>query len=158
MSKMEPEEFFAWLLSSAQSSCRKYGLPTSCLMAQGAIESSWGDAIIGEYNLFGRKWGGEGSYIVLPTKEWDTDRYITIDAKFQLYDSLEKACDDWCELMMWKSGDGSVDYLQYSLQYQKDHNLEDFVYGIASYYATEPSYAEDILNTIYANELEIFDV
>ena len=154
---MLPEDFFAWLVPSAVDVCKKYKLPASCLMAQGAIESTWGEDAIGDFNLFGRKWGGDGSFLTLPTREWNTDHYIVIDAKFQVYPNLDAACDDWCQLMIWKSEDGSVDYKQYSDKYAIDHDLDSFVRGIASVYATEPSYGESILNTIHANELEQYD-
>jgi flagellum-specific peptidoglycan hydrolase FlgJ len=49
-------EFIQWLASAAQEERKKYNLPASVLIAQGAIESGWGEAIIGKYNLFGRRW------------------------------------------------------------------------------------------------------
>lgn len=149
---MNPEEFFEWLKASALEACQKYNLPVSCLLAQGAIESGWGQYTIGQFNLFGRKWGGWGNYIELPTNEWDGSQYVDIVAKFQDYDSLEQACEDWCELMLWGP------YEQFGRQYQSDHDLETFVRGIAAVYATGPDYGDNIMSTIRANELEQYDI
>lgn len=148
---MSSEEFFEWLVPAAQAACKKYGLPASCLLAQGAIESGWGQYTIGQYNLFGRKWGGWGNYIELPTNEWDGTQYVDINAKFQDYDSLEQACDDWCELMLWGP------YEQYGRQYQADKDLESFVRGIGAIYATGPDYGNNIMATINANDLTQYD-
>ena len=50
---MTTDEFIEWLAPAAQAQTRCYNLPASVLIAQGAIESGWGRAVIGQYNLFG---------------------------------------------------------------------------------------------------------
>ena len=156
---MRPDDFINSIMFTACRSCKEYKLPASCLIAQAAIESSWGEAVIGDYNMFGRKFNGCGDFIELPTYEWDEDieEFVIVTAKFQDYDNLQQATDDWCQLMWWRNEDGSIDYRQYAEQYQIDHNLENFVRGIASIYATDPEYADKILATIDANDLRALD-
>ena len=146
---MDCDEFINWLAPVAQEICKSYGLFPSVLIAQGALESGWGKYIIGNYNLFGRKWNGEGNYIEKETQEWDGSQYITITAKFQDYDTLDEAVEDWCILLTQEPC------------YQEVNNhldsVEDFVRTLAPIYATDPNYANGILNTINACDLTQYD-
>ncbi len=145
---MEWNEYLDWTIEPAKTACEPYDLPWQVVVAQGAIESSWGNSRIGEYNIFGRKYGGYGSYIECNTQEEDeSGEWYTIVAKFQDYGSLEEAIGDWCELMNWG------DYLRYTEQYHQDHDIEAFVRGIAGIYATDSSYGDKIMQTMKACEL-----
>jgi flagellum-specific peptidoglycan hydrolase FlgJ len=106
---MSPDDFINWLALTAQAICKTYHLPANVLIAQGALESFWGSATIGQFNFFGRKYGGTGNYIELPTQEDDgTGNLYTITAKFQEYDSLDAAGDDWAQLMELGSYDSKI--------------------------------------------------
>jgi Muramidase (flagellum-specific) len=154
---MTPDEYLAMITEPAKEVCASYNLPYACVVAQGAIESSWGNLGIGNggYNLFGRKWGGTGEFVELPTKEDDGTGYqYTIMAKFQSYDDIRDAIKDWCELMLWVKDDGEDGpYVQFARQYQSDGDLEAFVRGIAGVYATDIYYGDKIMETIQACEL-----
>jgi flagellum-specific peptidoglycan hydrolase FlgJ len=120
----------------------------------------WGEAKIGDYNLFGRKWGGWGRYIELPTKEDDGNGNLyTIIAKFQDYDSLDQALVDWCELMLWNGPGPTIErtYKYWSDQYKIDKDLEKFIGGMAGIYATDTEYKYKIIDTIRAAGLTQFD-
>lgn len=148
---MTPDEFLEMITEPAKEVCAEYNLPYACCVAQGAIESQWGKFGIGNggFNIFGRKWGGEGNYVECETDEDDGEGNLyTIVAKFQSYDSMQDAIRDWCELMLWGR------YLPFSEQYQQDGDLEAFVRGIASVYATDIYYGDKIMQTIRACELE----
>jgi flagellum-specific peptidoglycan hydrolase FlgJ len=146
---MEPEEFIAWLGPTAQRICTKYGLFPSVCIAQAALETGWGKYVIGEYNLFGRKWDGWGGYIEKPTKEYIDGKWITVLDKFQGYDSLDQALEDYCMLITEEP------IYQPCLQYLG--NLEAFVQTLGPIYATDPNYAGKILRIIKANDLTNFD-
>lgn len=122
--------------------CSRYNLPPEVCATQAAIESAWGNSIIGEWNMWGRKWGGWGEFKLVTTQECYDGVWTTINDKFQLYDNLEQAIDDWCQLMLWGN------YKQYADQYQLDGDVEDFVEGIASIYATDGEYANKIISTM----------
>lgn len=149
---MSPDDFINWLAPTAQATCKIYNLPASVLIAQGAIESSWGSATIGDFNLFGRKAVDSDKSITVPTQECENGEWVTIDAAFKLYDSLDEACDDWCQLMEWGP------YAQYGNQYANDHDVNAFVSGIAGIYATDPDYSTKIMQTINASDLTQYDV
>jgi flagellum-specific peptidoglycan hydrolase FlgJ len=147
---MTPDEYLEMVTEPAKQICDQYNLPYACCVAQGALESQWGTYGIGNggYNLFGRKYGGQGDYVEVETQEDDgTGNLYTISAKFQSYNSIDEAIKDWCELMLWGP------YRQYAIQYQSDHYLKGFVEGIASIYATDVFYADKIMQTIRACEL-----
>lgn len=146
---MSPEEFISWLGPTAQTVCRQYQLPASVCIAQGAIESGWGRYVIGEYNLFGRKWGGIGSYITQETDEYINGQWQTVIAKFQDYSSLGEAVQDWCVLLTEEPVYAPC------LQWRQD--VERFVAELAPIYATDPNYADKVLATIEANQLADYD-
>jgi len=143
---MSPEEFVAWLAPPAQMICRYYDLPVSVCIAQGALESGWGKYIIGNFNIFGRKWNGVGNYIEVETEEFYDGQWQTIVAKFQDYAHLADAVADWCLLI-------TVEPIYAAcLEYRTD--VEAFVGILGPIYATDPEYAAKVLATIAANHLE----
>lgn len=146
---MMPEDFLDWLAPTAQRICRQYGLPASVCIAQGALESGWGEAVIGKYNLFGRKWSGSGRFIEVSTQEYHQGVYETIVAKFQHYDSLEEAVTDWCLLL---TEDGV-----YSPCQSGTTDLIKFIETLGTVYATDPHYTDKIISIINANHLRRCD-
>ena len=146
---MSPEEFITWLALTAQQVCHEYNLPASVCVAQGILESGWGQAVIGQYNLFGRKWNGTGPYIELETEEYYNDEWQTITAKFQDYTTLEEAVEDWCILI------NEEPVYAPCLEYRDD--VEGFVKTLGPIYATDPEYANKIVATIQANNLRDYD-
>ena len=143
---MLPEEFVAWLAPTAQRICPAYDLPTSVCIAQGALESGWGKYTIGQFNIFGRKWNGVGAYIEVETEEYYDGQWQTIVAKFQEYDNLEEAVEDWCILITLEP--------VYSACLEYRTAVESFVHLLGAIYATDPQYAGKVLATITANNLE----
>lgn len=150
---MTPEDFIAWLAPAAQAQTKAYDLPASVLIAQGALESGWGENIIGQFNLFGRKWNGTGSYIEQVTQECYHDEWQTITAKFQDYDNLLQACDDWCILMTQEPA-----YAEAYGIWCSTHKVEQFICAMATVYATDPNYADKLLEIIKANDLTTYYV
>ena len=149
MPRMQPNDFFAWIASVTVRICLSRGVLPSVCMAQAAIESGWDQYTIGQYNLFGRKWGGWGNYIETPTREWDGEQYVDVVAKFQDYESLDQAIDDYCTLL--------IEQDEYSAVLPARDNLELYVRNLADVYATDPAYADAILSTIRANNLREYD-
>lgn len=146
---MNSEEFIAWLAPAAQQVCPKYNLLPSVCLAQSALESGWGEYIIGEYNLFGRKWNGAGDYLEKQTEEYYDGEWQTIIAKFQAYVSLEEAIEDWCILLTEEP------VYEPCLPFRQ--NVEEFVKALGPIYATDPDYADKVLAIIAANELNQYD-
>jgi flagellum-specific peptidoglycan hydrolase FlgJ len=163
---MNPDDFVSWLAPAAKAQCQCYGLPASVLIAQGALESGWGESVIGQFNLFGRKavdgdksltvwtreYGDENSYSADDEHVYLGDGWWNIVAEFKDYDSLLQACDDWCILITQEPAYASAWGVWCTTS-----DIEQFVKAIAPVYATDPEYADNIIATIKANDLERFD-
>lgn len=150
---MNAEEFINMIGPAARRVCLVYNLPASVCIAQAAIESAWGEAVIGEYNFFGRKWNNKGPHIPLPTKEVDANgNWYTTTAEFQLYNSMDEAVEDWCQLMRNEPA-----YAEAVAIWDSTWNLTEFVTAMAKKYATDPDYARKVLSTIAANNLTVYD-
>lgn len=149
---MEPEEFIELIGNPAGKICADYNLPASVCIAQAAIESGWGRYCIGDYNYFGRKWNGWGDYVTKETQEYIHGQYETITDRFQTYDSMEDAIEDWCVLMTEEPA-----YSEALSVWQNTWNVRQFAEAMALVYATDPDYAGKIMATISANDLMRFD-
>ena len=150
--KMQPDDFFAWLAPSAVRICNEYGLYPSVCMAQAAIESGWGEYVIGEYNIFGRKAVSDDESIMVETQEQDRDtgEFYTITAPFKAYHSLDDAVRDYCILLTEEPA-----YLPALIFIGK--NRDAYIDAMATIYATRETYPDDIKVTIKANELSAYD-
>ena len=141
---MTPDEYLEMITQPAKQVCAGYNLSYAVCVAQGALESQWGKYGIGNggYNIFGRKWGGEGEYVEKETQECYDGVWQTITAKFQSYASMEDAIKDWCILITEEPVYAPC------LEFRDD--IEQFVRTLAPIYATDPEYADKILQTIHA--------
>ncbi|MDR3564431.1 MAG: glucosaminidase domain-containing protein [Negativicutes bacterium] len=141
---MTPDDFLAWITPSAKRMCAAYDLPYQVCVAQGAIESEWGEYGIGKggNNIFGRKWGGNGSYVTKLTEEVVGGETVQVYARFQEYDSIDDAIEDWCYLI--------TEEPCYASCLAVRNDIEQFVRTLAPIYATDPEYADKILETIGA--------
>ena len=149
---MEPENFIKIIGYTCGQICARYNLPASVCIAQAILESGWGKFVVGNYNYWGRKWNGWGSYETCQTTEYVNGQYITVYDKFQSYTTLKEAVEDWCVLMreepLYKKAIKTWDSCFY---------LEPFVREMAKVYATDPNYASKVLSTINANKLTEYD-
>ena len=70
---------------------------------------------------------------------------------FQIYGSIDEAIHDYCQKFFRKYASGES-------VYDMDASTpETFVQSIASRYATDPNYADKVLNIIEVYELRRFD-
>ena len=146
--RMNPDDYLAMMVPAAQEVCANYHLPWQVVTAQGALESGWMEYTIGQWNLFGRKYGGWGNYIECETQEQNEDgSWITITAKFQDYDSLEQAIEDWCVLLEQESV-----YVN-ALAGVDTTDPIAVIEAIGPIYATDLSYSDKIIQTMKACDL-----
>lgn len=146
--KMISEEFINWIAPGVQEICKKYNLFSSVCIAQAALESGWGRYTIGKYNLFGRKAVDGDKSILVTTQECYDGEWQNISAAFKDYDSLEDAIEDYCVLLTEEPVYASC---------LEQTTVEDFVNTLGPIYATDPEYANKILQTIGASELQEYD-
>ena len=140
----------------AQELQEKYGVLASINLAQTILESDWGESkLASKYNnYYGIKAQGDQKSVTMQTKEFLDDEWVTVDSDFAVY-------DDWKEGML-----AHVDFLVNGTDLNEDQ-FEDFMATdnykdaaealMTNGYATDPDYANKLIQTIEANNLQKYD-
>lgn len=145
--------FMNQLLPHARQAASELGVDANVLLAQAALETGWGKSLIkngqGEssFNLFNIKadksWQGEQSRVA--TLEYDNGVARKEMAGFRSYDSYKQSFDDYVNFI--KSNP------RYSEALKKADNPAQYVRELQKAgYATDPRYAEKIMN-IYNSQI-----
>lgn len=148
-------EFVKSILPAARQAARQLGLEPLALVAQAALETGWGQrmfkAVDGResFNLFGIKaqpeWQGEVA--VVDTLEYRQGIARQEKAKFRVYDSLQAGLQDY------------VDFIRQQPRYQDavavSHDTANYFQQLqAAGYATDPNYAQKILQVMNGSVLK----
>lgn len=151
--EMSKEEFLEELTPYAQEVSLTHGVRPSLLVAQAALESNWGKSQLAQdsNNYFGVKNPVGREYA---TKEFTQNEWTEINASFREYDSVYESVLDYANLL--KNGTSWDENL-----YQEV--IEAPTYKEAAYaltkagYATDPRYAEKIIQIIDSHQLDTLD-
>lgn len=151
--EMSKEEFLAQLTPYAQEVSKSHGVRPSVLVAQAALESNWGNSQLAQEanNYFGVKNPAGKEY---QTKEFTQNGWTEINASFKQYESVYDSVLDYANLL--KSGTSWDENLYQAV-------IEAPTYKEAAYaltkagYATDPAYAEKIINLIDSHQLDTLD-
>lgn len=147
---MTPDAFLDQLLPGARACQRTAGIPVSFTLAQAALESSWGARAPGN-NLFGMKAaaGWRGPSVDVPTHEVVKGQRVAIVAQFRAYAT-------WADCL--------ADHAQFFLQNPRyaacfrEKTGEGWARTVAAAgYATDPAYANKLIDIIRARNLVRFD-
>lgn len=143
------------MIEGAKKLQSEKGIPASLTLAQIILESS------GKYeggltalaykhnNLFGHKGTGSAGSVIMPTKEYQNGRMVTVNESFAKYASVGDSIERHGEYLT-KSR-----YTQYT---SKATTLQEYVQGIKDgNYATDPDYVSKIMNVIEKNNLTQYD-
>ena len=151
---MTQQEFVTWLLPSAR---HQIDLTPEFLIAPAALESGWGEHIIGRYNMFGitRGNGYDGPVLLVATTEYHSSPSVAyqkpekvlqvtaligghyryrVKRLFRDYGSLDECLADHKRVLMQPC-------FRHAWPYR--HSAEDFVEQLqcgARKYATDPDY------------------
>ncbi|PMC79965.1 N-acetylmuramoyl-L-alanine amidase [Aerococcus viridans] len=129
----------------------------SIVTAQAILESNFGKSQLSSnyFNLFGHKsYNPNDPSVDLPTKEFVNGQYITVDEPFRVYQSWEESVADHGRLLANGTSWNDTHY---------DSVLNASSYQEAAYalqeagYATDPNYAESLIDVIERYELTRFD-
>ena len=146
---MIESEFIAIIAPMAIEDYIDSGVLPSITIAQAALESGWGEHAPGN-NLFGIKGTGQEQ----TTTEYVNGHYISIVAGFRTYDSWEGSVQDHSQFLIenhryeragFFRASASFDYVGAALGLQ------------SAGYATDPNYANKLINIIESNNLTDFD-
>lgn len=145
------EQFLNLIKADVIADMEKTGILASLTAAQALIESSKGNSGLTQKanNLFGMKGEYNGQYVTMPTKEFVNGQYITVNAKFRKYPMWKDSISDHSGLFLRSSRyanlRGCTDYKVACHNVQKDG------------YATSPTYAQTLINTIETYKLYLWD-
>lgn len=151
------DDFIAAIVPYAQTLQNKYGILTSITVAQAILESDWGQSQLSQeyYNLFGVKAYDSEDKILLKTQEYVNGEWITIEAEFRVYASWEASMDDHALLFVngvtWNTE-------LYSGVLNASTYKEAAVALQQAGYATDPTYAEKLIELIDTYDLTQYDV
>ncbi len=151
---MKPADFANKYGDAFAVACLGTGIFPSVKLAQAALETGWGDYVVGN-NLFGIKASGKhtpywsGEYVTAGTKEYQNGGYVSQNSNFRKYASVGDSVKD------------HTYFLQNNGRYANVFNAktpEEQARALqAAGYATAPKYAEKLISIINTNNLKRFD-
>ncbi|WEV71289.1 glycoside hydrolase family 73 protein [Lactobacillus sp. ESL0785] len=135
---------------------KSYDLLPSITIAQACLESDYGQSSLSQKynNLFGVKGTNPNTSAVLTTKEYVKNKWLVVKARFQIYDSYEASIRAHAELFQKGTSWNNKQYRHVlaAKDYQKQaHAL------VQDGYATDPDYADKLINLIKQYNLDRFD-
>lgn len=145
------KSFFAKIKPLVIEDCKHSGILASLTAAQAFIESNKGNSglTVNANNLFGMKGKYNGAYVVMNTKEFINNQYVTIPAEFRKYPSWKESIADHSALFnradRYKNLRGCKDY-RLACKYVKDDG-----------YATSPTYTQTLISVIEKYKLYEWD-
>lgn len=150
------QQFIERLVPHAQELQDGYGVLPSIILGQAILESNWGKSTLASKynNLFGIKAYGDQKKVSLETKEFVNEEWITIQGDFKVYDSWEQSMDDHTQLFVqgvdWNPA--LYEKVITATNYQEAAQaLQD------AGYATDPGYAQKIIQVIEMYQLNQYD-
>lgn len=150
---MTPQDFINAIASAAQQSAAQTNIPASFVVAEAALESGWGASRLTQQamNLFGVKadssW--KGPTYAIPTREFLNGQWTMVNALFRKYSDWLGSINDHAQFLMTNP------------RYAGAFKFSDgpgFAYAVAAAgYATDPQYAQKIIEIINAHNLTSLD-
>ncbi|GCF95434.1 N-acetylmuramoyl-L-alanine amidase [Enterococcus florum] len=153
---MSHEQFIEYLAPHAKELQQGYGVLPSIILGQAILESNWGESTLAsEYNnLFGIKAYGNQSKVTLETKEYVNEEWITIQGDFRVYQSWQESMDDHTQLFV----QGTTWNPSLYEQVLTAANYREAAQALQDAgYATDPGYAQKIINVIETYHLDQYD-
>lgn len=149
------ERFIKQVAPEAQAMQNTYHVKASITIAQAILESQWGESkLASQYNnLFGIKGTGANSR-ELTTKEFVNDKWIVTKGRFRVYDSWSDSIKDHTRLMLNGTDTNQQNYNE--VVNAKDY--KEAAHGLQNCgYATDPDYADKLIQVIQAYKLYNYD-
>lgn len=140
------------IISAAQATQVKYGVPASVTLAQYGLESSWGvHEPVGSNNPFGIKALPHQDYVMAMTTEVINGKSKKMKQPFRKFKSIGEAFDAHAVLLSGRS------IYAGAMAQWKAGNLQAGIRMMAAHYATAPNYAAALGTLIVQNNLQQYD-
>ncbi len=152
-----PEAFIAALAPHAEKVAAELGVDPRALIAQAALETGWGKAVIrhpdgsSSYNLFNIKADGrwDGNTVAKQTLEYREGVAAKELAQFRSYDSLADSFDDYANFLTSSP--------RYAEALKQGGEADRYVEELQDAgYATDPEYAQKIQRIMQGENLASF--
>ena len=149
------EDFVEHLLPHASVAAEELGVSPLVLVAQAALETGWGNAVIphangvSSYNLFNIKAGSDwsGKTVTKHSLEYVDGVAQRERSTFRAYDSYAESFKDYVDFLRSNS--------RYITALKHDGDAADFIHGLHDAgYATDPNYANKVLNIMQRDVLQ----
>ncbi len=153
---MSNTDFIKKIAPDAQKMYKNYKILASLIIAQGCLESAYGNsglAVDGK-NLFGMKGEYNGQYVIMKTWEFIDGRNVQVDAKFRKYPSWSESIQDLANLYLKGT---SWDPNHYKAVVGETNYKKATAALVSAGYATDPSYATKLNNIIETYSLTKYD-
>jgi flagellum-specific peptidoglycan hydrolase FlgJ len=147
----QQQAFINLVAPGAVAAQQRYGVPAAVTIAQAIEESAWGGSGLAAnyHNLFGIKGTGPAGSVSLPTSEYYSGQWVTIDAQFRVYNNDAESIADHAELLA-TSG--------YYTRAMADRTVPDaFANDLTGVYATDPDYGANLIALMKLYNLYRFD-
>ncbi|MFM0598319.1 glycoside hydrolase family 73 protein [Paraburkholderia dilworthii] len=89
-------------LATAQAIQRRYGIPAGILLAQAALESSWGRHVVGNAYFGIKGHAPDGGSTTFTTHEVVNGQRIQTNAAFRAYTGFDDAAEDYARFIVSK--------------------------------------------------------
>lgn len=136
------------ILVAAKQAYRQTGILPSVQLGQWALESAWGTRTTGKWNFFGVKARPSDGFTTCWTHEVVNGHLTPCQQDFKNYTSVDEAFLEHAELLC--SG-------PYAKAAPVKGCYAQFIRTIAPVYATDPDYADKLINLIKADHLDQYD-
>jgi flagellum-specific peptidoglycan hydrolase FlgJ len=147
----DQQAFISLVAPGAVAAQQRYGVPASVTIAQAVEESAWGQSSLAAqyHNLFGIKGTGPAGSVSLPTQEYQSRSWVTIDAQFAVYRNDAESIAGHAELLA-TSG--------YYARAMADRAYPDaFANDLTGVYATDPGYGANLIALMKLYNLYQYD-
>ena len=142
--------FIARITPAAKAVNAAWGVPVCVVIAQAALESSWGQHVKGNAYFGVKGKSSAGASVSFATHEVANGHATLIHDSFRAYTSLEEAADDYGRLLRNNP--------RFSPSFAYSKQPDQFVDHVArAGYATDPNYAAKLKNIIKAHRLDQID-
>lgn len=152
-------QFIQTCVGPSQATETEFSVPASVTIAQAILESGWGKSHMGDANnYFGIKAKGPTSFgpiavgaVQLPTREVINGKSVMVNAWFRAYASMTDSFRDHGDFLRRNS--------RYQGAFQHSDDADEFARKVAQAgYATDPNYANALINIMRANNLYQYNV
>ena len=142
--------FINKLLPIARDVKKNWSVPIAVLIAQGALESAWGQHVKGNAYFGIKGKSGTGKSVNFTTHEVVDGKSVVITDGFRAYADLAEAADDYGQFLKNNP--------RYAACFAYPDQPDQFVDQLAAAgYATDPDYAKKLKSIIRAHHLAAYD-